>query len=96
MGLQGGRRHRVPPTSGWTCANNCIKFSVSSSGALSPLGGSWHNRNACAGTSIDAMGVYVEYRHKSTIGMFFDDQLTQGDAIMQLKPVPSSTTCVSA
>lgn len=83
------------PASGWGCASNCFKFTVSASGTLSSPTGSWSARRACA-DSMEALGVYVEYRHPSTIGMFFDGQRIRDNAIMQFEPVPSSTTCVSS
>ena len=84
------------PVSGWTCASDCVHFKVNASGALNPEGGSWHNRNACAGTTLDAVGVLVEYSHPSTIGVFFNDQIVSEHAVMQLEPIPSSMACVSS
>jgi hypothetical protein len=84
------------PASGWACSSDCVKFTVSAAGTLSSPSGSWTHRNACSGSSLDAVGVFVEYRHPSTLGFFFDNTQMQETAIMQLEPIPSSQPCVSA
>ncbi len=70
--------------------SNCFKFTVSSSGTLSSPTGLVESRRSLRRNSMEAMGVYVEYRHPSTVGMFFDDQLIRDNAIMQFEPVPSA------
>ncbi len=85
------------PASGSSCSSSCVKFTVSSSGVLSSPSGSWSARNACAGSpTINAVGVLVEYRHPSTMGFFFNNQLLTETTAMQLEPVPSNLACVSS
>ncbi len=84
------------PLSGSGCPTNCVKFTVSATGVVSSGTGSWHSRKACAGETLDAVGVTVQYKHRSTMGMFFRDKLITEAAVMQLEPIPSTRTCVSS
>jgi hypothetical protein len=84
------------PTSGTSCTSSCLKYTLNSSGAPVLSSGSWTGRSACAGGTVDAVGVYVEYRHRSLFGRFFNNQIIAERAIMSLEALPSSTACVSA
>lgn len=84
------------PSSGASCSSFCVKFTVSASGVLSAPAGTWSGRKACGGETLDAVGIRVEYRHPSTMGFFFDNQVITQSAVMQLEPVPSTQSCVSS
>ena len=84
------------PASGSGCTSQCVKFTVSSAGVLSSPSGTWSGRNACAGTTQDAVGVLVEYSHPSTMGFFFNNQVLTETTAMQLEPIPSNLACVSS
>jgi len=85
------------PVGGWGgCSSNCVAFTVSATGTVSAGTGTWSGRNACAGSTLDAVGVYVQYNHPSTIGVFFNNQPISEHAVMELQPIPSSATCVSS
>ena len=81
-----------------SCSSDCVKFTVNASGALSSPTGTWSGRYACGGLvkPLDAVGVLVQYRHPSTIGLFFDNQVMTEYAVMQLEPIPSTKSCVSS
>ena len=72
-----------------SCSTNCLKFKGSASGLIAD-GGSYaaSGQNACLGSlgPPDQIGVYVEYRYDSRIGLFGGKRLTE-NTVMRLEPV---------
>jgi hypothetical protein len=83
------------PTSGSACPTHCIKFTLDSSGLPLTPTGAWASRNACAASPPEAVGVMVEYRHRSLTGFLFNNRLVRQSTAMQLEPV-AATPCVSS
>ncbi len=84
------------PAGGATCSSSCIKFTVSAAGVLSSGSGSWSGRQACAGSSLDRVGVRVAFKHKAAMGFMFDGKMLTESTIMQLEPIPATSPCVSS
>lgn len=83
------------PTSGASCTSSCVKFTVSAAGVPSAGTGSWTGRQACAGGTVDAVGVYLEYRNDAPI-QFLENKLIGERTVMRLEQVPSTLACVSS
>ncbi|MBM6405946.1 pilus assembly protein [Phycicoccus sp. CSK15P-2] len=83
------------PVSGAACSSQCVRFTLDGSGNVNGSTGAWSNRSACAGGTVDAVGVLVEYRYNAPI-VFFDEGLITDRTVMRLEQVSSTSTCVSS
>ncbi|MGL5864502.1 MAG: TadE/TadG family type IV pilus assembly protein [Dermatophilaceae bacterium] len=84
-----------PASGSGACGSQCVSFTVTSTGAVSGGSGSWTGRNACAGGTIDAVGVRVQYRNEAPI-TFGDDLLIEETTVMRLEQISSTQVCVSS
>jgi len=83
------------PTSGTSCPSQCVKFTVSGTGVVTAVSGtSWLSRQACAGGTVDSVGVRVQFRHHAPI-MFGEGALVEETTVMRLEQIPATLTCVS-
>lgn len=74
----------------------CVKFHPDANGNLIAYSTTWtaNQQNACAGTGTrDTVGVYVEYDHPATIGLFFDTFTLKDHTVMALEPLTAASGC---
>jgi Flp pilus assembly protein TadG len=71
----------------------CVKFSWNGT-ALVPTGATtWTaaSQNACSGDPArDALGVYIQYKHSSGLGFFFNNQIINESTVMWVEPVTTA------
>jgi Flp pilus assembly protein TadG len=78
------------PESGAGCPNPCMKYTWNSTTKkLAYLSGiwTWDSQNACPGdVNRSALGVYVQYRHTSPLGFFFNNAIVSESTVMWIEP----------
>ncbi|MGL5851814.1 MAG: TadE/TadG family type IV pilus assembly protein [Phycicoccus sp.] len=84
-----------PASGSGACSGQCVSFNVTPSGNVTGGSGSWSGRNACAGGTVDAVGVRVQYRNEAPI-TFGDDLLVEETTVMRLEQISSTQVCVSS
>lgn len=77
------------------CSSQCVSFTISSSGIVSAGSGSWTGRRACAGGTVDTVGVRVTYRNQAPVRIGQNALLTE-TTVMRLEQIPATLTCVSS
>lgn len=83
------------PASGYgTCSSQCVSFTIDANGIVSAGSGSWTGRRACAGGTVDSVGVRVQYQNRAAVRIG-DNQLLQETTVMRLEQIPATLTCVS-
>jgi Flp pilus assembly protein TadG len=82
-----------PATAG--CTSQCVSFTVSSAGVVSAGTGFWTGRQACAGGTVDSVGVRVQYKHDAPIRIG-ENSLIEQTTVMRLEQIPATLTCVSS
>jgi TadE-like protein len=78
----------LPDSGSFASCLVCVKF-VWSAGALTRSYNNWPalNQNACPGDPLrDSLGVYVEYRHFSPLGVFFKNAIVSQSTVMWIEP----------
>ena len=83
------------PVSGNTCSSSCVQFTVDATGVVSAGSGSWTARQACAGGTVDSVGVRVQYRNDAPIRIG-ENALLEETTVMRLEQIPATLTCVSS
>lgn len=83
------------PVSGVTCSSSCVQFTVDAAGVVSAGTGSWTARQACAGGTVDSVGVRVQYRNDAPIRIG-ENALLEETTVMRLEQIPATLTCVSS
>ncbi|WP_460964155.1 TadE/TadG family type IV pilus assembly protein [Pedococcus soli] len=84
----------LPDSGNFSTCTTCVKFVPSGSTLVvsGTPGWTWDSQNACAGT-VDTLGVYVQYRYPSRLGMFFKNTVMTESTVMRLEPYDRVGAC---
>ena len=77
----------LPDSGSFASCNTCVKFTWSA-GALTPSYSNWpaSSQDACSGDVRDSLGVYVQYKHPSPLGFFFNGLILNQSTVMLVEP----------
>ena len=78
----------LPDSGSFAGCTVCVKFQWSG-GALIPSSSNWpaSSQNACSGDPARAsLGVYVQYKHSSPLGFFFNPATLNQSTVMWIEP----------
>ena len=82
----------LPDSGSFASCNVCVKFTWNAAAtppSLQPSYTNWaaSSQNACAGDPArDSLGVYVQYKHTSPAGFFFNNQVLSESTVMWIEP----------
>ena len=86
----------LPDSGSFASCTTCVKFTwnaLASPPALVPSSDNWAStsQNACAGDPArDVLGVYVQYKHRSPLGFFFNNLVISESTVMWIEPTTSA------
>jgi Flp pilus assembly protein TadG len=78
----------LPDSGSFASCTTCVKFTWSA-GALTPSYSNWpaSSQDACSGDiNRDSLGVYVQYKHPSPLGFFFNGLILNQSTVMLVEP----------
>lgn len=76
-----------------TCTTNCVIYKVDGMGNFTRFSDpgapfwDWQTQNACPGTDIDSVGVWLKAKHQSVTGLLFDDLIISDFAVTNFEPI---------
>jgi Flp pilus assembly protein TadG len=72
-----------------SCSQNCFHYTWNGSTFAYDLSSpQWTNPQACIGTQLDSVGIYVEVQHNYVTGAFGSSKLLQEHTVSRLEPLP--------
>jgi len=80
----------LPDSGSFASCTVCVKYTWNAgTKSLQQSSGNWlyTSQNACAGDPLrDSLGVYVQYRHSSPLGFFFNNATVAESTVMWVEP----------